>query len=70
MSVVIIFLVPFLGTVLGAATVFVVKDKLSVGVEKVLLGFASGVMIAAAVWSLMKRVPSPCTAAKYPLTKQ
>ncbi|MCQ2362762.1 MAG: ZIP family metal transporter [Acidaminococcaceae bacterium] len=56
MSVVIIFLVPFLGTVLGAATVFVVKDKLSVGVEKVLLGFASGVMIAAAVWSLL--IPS------------
>lgn len=56
MNLAMIFLVPFLGTVLGAATVFFVKDKLSVGVEKILLGFASGVMIAASVWSLL--IPS------------
>ena len=49
-------LIPFLGTILGAATVFLLKDKLSKKIEKLLLGFASGVMIAASVWSLI--IPS------------
>ena len=40
-------LIPFLGTILGAGTVFLMKDKLSKKIEKLLLGFASGVMIAA-----------------------
>lgn len=44
---------PFLGTVLGASFAFMMKDKMSGAVEKTLLGFASGVMIAAAVWSLI-----------------
>ena len=46
-------LLPLLGTTLGAALVFLLRDKLRPGVEKALLGFASGVMIAAAVWSLL-----------------
>ena len=49
-------LIPFLGTVLGSATVFLLKDKLNKKVRKILLGFAAGVMIAASVWSLI--IPS------------
>ena len=49
-------LIPFLGTTLGSAMVFIMKDKMNLKVEKVLLGFASGVMIAASVWSLI--IPS------------
>lgn len=46
-------LIPFLGTALGAGCVFFLKNELSDKVQKVLLGFASGVMIAASVWSLL-----------------
>ena len=46
-------LIPFLGTVLGSAMVFLMKDKMNKKVEKILLGFASGVMIAASIWSLI-----------------
>lgn len=46
-------LLPLLGTSLGAALVFFLKKTLSPPVEKMLLGFASGVMIAASVWSLL-----------------
>ena len=46
-------LIPFLGTTLGAATVFLMKNKMNATVEKLLLGFSSGVMIAASVWSLL-----------------
>ena len=46
-------LIPFLGTALGSATVFFLKNNLKQSVEKLLLGFASGVMIAASVWSLL-----------------
>lgn len=49
-------LIPFLGTTLGAATVFLMRKELNAKVEKVLLGFASGVMVAASVWSLI--IPS------------
>jgi ZIP family zinc transporter len=49
-------LVPFLGTTLGAAMVFLMKDEMSAALQKMLLGFASGVMIAASVWSLL--IPS------------
>ena len=49
-------LIPFLGTTLGSAMVFLMKNKMSKKVEKILLGFASGVMIAASVWSLI--IPS------------
>lgn len=46
-------MIPFVGTGAGAAMVFLLRDKLPVWVEKVLLGFAAGVMIAASVWSLL-----------------
>ncbi len=46
-------LIPFLGTTLGSAMVFFMKNKINKKVEKLLLGFASGVMIAASVWSLL-----------------
>ncbi len=46
-------LVPFLGTALGSACVFFMKDKMSVRLEKILQGFAAGVMVAASVWSLL-----------------
>ena len=49
-------LIPFLGTTLGSAMVFLMKNKLNTKVEKILLGFASGVMIAASIWSLL--IPS------------
>ena len=44
---------PLLGTLLGAATVFFLKGAMSDRLQKVLLGFAAGVMIAASVWSLL-----------------
>lgn len=46
-------IIPFLGTALGAAMVFFMKAKMNPKLEKLLLGFASGVMIAASVWSLL-----------------
>ena len=46
-------LIPFLGTVVGSAFVFFMKDKMPTQVQKSLLGFASGVMVAASVWSLL-----------------
>ena len=49
-------LIPFLGTALGAAMVFFMKNSMNKKIEKTLLGFASGVMIAASVWSLL--IPS------------
>ncbi len=45
--------IPFLGTTLGAAMVFFLRGNIPARVEKLLLGFASGVMIAASVWSLL-----------------
>ncbi len=49
-------LIPLAGTVLGAGMVFFMRNKMNVKLEKFLLGFASGVMIAASVWSLI--IPS------------
>ena len=49
----IVLLIPFIGTSLGAAAVFLMKNKVSPKIEKTLLGFASGVMIAASIWSLL-----------------
>ena len=51
-----ILLLPFLGTALGAAMVFLLRGKMSDLLRKLLLGFASGVMVAASVWSLL--IPS------------
>ena len=49
-------LIPFLGTSLGAACVLFMKNSLNKNLQKALLGFASGIMIAASVWSLL--IPS------------
>lgn len=46
-------IIPFIGTVLGSACVFLVKNKLSDSVQKAFSGFAAGVMIAASIWSLI-----------------
>ena len=46
-------LIPFLGTSLGAAMVFFLRDKIQRSVETMLMGFAGGVMIAASIWSLL-----------------
>ncbi len=45
---------PFLGTVTGAAFVFLLRDRISPFVNKAMLGFASGVMVAASFWSLLQ----------------
>ena len=46
-------LIPFAGTSLGAACVLFLRKNLRKGVERALLGFAAGVMVAASVWSLL-----------------
>ena len=46
-------LLPLFGTMLGSAFVFLMKDEMSERLQKSLLGFASGVMVAASVWSLL-----------------
>ena len=46
-------LIPLLGTMLGSAFVFFMKDEMSPRLQRLLLGFASGVMVAASVWSLL-----------------
>ena len=56
MSSAIVLLIPLLGTMLGAAFVFFMKDEMPLRRQKTLLGFASGVMVAASVWSLL--IPS------------
>ena len=48
--------IPFLGTTLGSAMVFFMKNKVKARLQKFLLGFAAGVMMAASVWSLL--IPS------------
>lgn len=46
-------LIPFFGTAFGAAGVFFLKNEMKASMQKMLLGFASGVMVAASVWSLL-----------------
>ena len=45
--------IPFIGTILGSALVFFINNKINAKCEKFMLGFASGVMIAASIWSLL-----------------
>ena len=59
-------MIPFAGTTLGAAAVFLMKNKINRKVEKILLGFASGVMLAASVWSLI--LPAIEMSSNYRLT--
>lgn len=49
-------LIPFLGTALGAACVFLMRNHMPAKLQKTLSGFAAGVMVAASVWSLL--IPS------------
>ena len=44
---------PFLGTLLGSAYVFFLKDELNRNLQRSLTGFAAGVMVAASIWSLI-----------------
>lgn len=46
--------IPLLGTTLGSAMVFFLKKEINPRIQKLLLGFASGVMIAASIWSLLQ----------------
>ncbi len=55
-SVVVALAVPFLGTALGSSFVFFLRREMPELLRKLLLGFASGVMVAASVWSLL--IPS------------
>ncbi len=48
--------IPLIGTTLGSAMVFFMRDVLNEALQKILMGFAAGVMIAASVWSLI--IPS------------
>lgn len=52
-AIIITLIIPFLGTTLGAAFVFFMKKEIPELLQKALLGFASGVMVAAVVWSLI-----------------
>lgn len=47
-------LIPFLGTSLGAAMVFFLHGQISESLQKILTGFAAGVMVAASFWSLLQ----------------
>ena len=51
--IIIVLLIPLLGTVLGSCFVFFMKREMNARMQKTLLGFASGVMVAASVWSLL-----------------
>ena len=53
MEVAIGLLIPFLGTALGSGMVFFMKNKINKKIEKILMGFAAGVMMAASIWSLL-----------------
>lgn len=46
-------LIPFIGTTAGAAMVFLLRNEISPKLQKVLTGFAAGVMVAASFWSLL-----------------
>lgn len=53
MKVILCLITPFIGTTLGSAIVFFAKNKLSEKWQKILFGFAAGVMISAAFFSLL-----------------
>ena len=56
MRVILGILIPFFGTTIGSILVFFMKNSLNKSLEKILMGLASGVMIAASIWSLL--IPS------------
>ena len=46
-------MIPFIGTTMGSACVFIMKDKMNDKIQRALTGFAAGVMVAASIWSLL-----------------
>ena len=53
MIVLLVLLIPFIGTCLGAMAIFIIQKNLNKTFEKVMLGIASGIMVAASIWSLL-----------------
>ena len=53
MEVLSVIFLPFLGTVMGSGFVFFMKGAMSRNLQRILTGFAAGVMVAASVWSLI-----------------
>ena len=53
LPIIICLVIPFLGTTFGSGMVFFMKNKINPKFQKLLLGFASGVMMAASIWSLL-----------------
>jgi ZIP family zinc transporter len=45
--------IPFAGTTFGASLVYLLKNEIKSHINKLLLGLASGLMIAASIWSLI-----------------
>lgn len=56
MNTILAVMIPFIGTSVGAACVFFLKGEIGNKMQKILMGFAAGVMVAASVWSLL--IPS------------
>ena len=52
-TVILLLVLPFLGTAAGSACVLFMKKSLGRGVQRALTGFAAGVMVAASIWSLL-----------------
>ncbi|NPD81091.1 ZIP family metal transporter [Prevotella sp. PINT] len=48
-----VLIIPVIGTTIGAAFVYTIKDTIPPLTKKAFMGFTAGVMIAAAVWSLL-----------------
>jgi len=55
-----VVLIPFLGTTLGSAMVFFMKGTMNRRLQRMLTGFAAGVMVAASVWSLIIPAMEQC----------
>ncbi len=53
LPIIICLVIPFLGTTFGSGMVFFMKNKINPKFQKLLLGFASGVMMAVSIWSLL-----------------
>ena len=53
LSIILGIFIPFIGTILGSSMVFLLKNNIKDKINKLLLGLASGLMIAASIWSLI-----------------
>lgn len=52
-EILLIVLLPFLGTIIGSGFVFFLKGQMNKKLQRALMGFAAGVMVAASIWSLI-----------------